>query len=95
MKDQEKWYLAAGIAVEHIDQRGYEYLNEKHFSMVVCTLEHGLDPAMQSLCLCCPIYGIDFISFIPLLKRRPLCPTKCCSRSKETGSQIRIKQLEV
>lgn len=61
MKDQEKWCLAAGMATEHIDRYGYEYLNEKHFSVVVCSLEHGLDPATQCLCLCCPIYGIDFI----------------------------------
>lgn len=61
MKDQEKWCLAAGMATEHIDRCGYEYLNEKHFSVVVCSLEHGLDPAKQCLCLCCPIYGIDFI----------------------------------
>lgn len=49
------------MATEHVDRCGYEYLDENHFSVVVCSLEHGLDPATQSLCLCCPIYGVDFI----------------------------------
>lgn len=37
------------MATEHVDRCGYEYLDENHFSVVVCSLEHGLDQ-LHSLC---------------------------------------------